>query len=499
MLFHSCFLYLIAFIGGTTIMMLEMVGFRMLAPYFGYSIYVSGSLLGIIMLALSVGYFFGGVLADRYKTLMPVYLVMLAAAGYTLLIILFYRPLLFNLSTLSLVTGTLLATFCIFAPPILLLSVISPYLVKYISTEGSVGKSAGRIMAISTVGSIIGVMLYSFYIIPELGLFKSLYIIMALILLPASLGLILRGKKSGFVLLLLFVPQLVPPFDDIPQRISRYNNMKVVLDTESRYSRIMVMENDEAIMVIPNILGPHSVFSKQSLMTGGYWDFLTLSGFISSPVHDILILGCGSGSSIRQYLAFFPEARIAALDIDEKMLEIGKVYFNLGGNPRIDFIADDARHYLRINERKFDVIAIDIYTGGPDVPFYCLTKEFFSQIRSRLTENGSFVMNVIDPKGTTVSEVIMNTAAMAFPSIFHFRANDLNTIMIGTAQPMSREEFTRRLKSNSNHILSSVVSTAIDTLKVHSQVASRIVFTDNLAPIEKMTHQQIHGLLAVRW
>ncbi len=159
----------VSFLGGALIMMVEMVGFRMLAPYFGYSVYVSGALLSVVMLALAFGYLVGGKWADKTSNDQPLYGIIFISALLVLVMLLFYQPFLNQLLSLSIITGSLVASFVLFTPSLFFMSMISPWLIKILAREGAIGTTAGTVYSISTIGSIAGTLLASFYLIPELG------------------------------------------------------------------------------------------------------------------------------------------------------------------------------------------------------------------------------------------------------------------------------------------------------------------------------------------
>ena len=127
---QAAWLYGTCFLTGGAILVLEVLGFRLLAPYFGSSVYVTGTLIGVVLAALSLGYVVGGALADRVPEPRVMYGAVLGAAGYLGLVLASYRTLLASLQTLGLVPGTLAATIVLFAPPMLALSIVSPYLVR---------------------------------------------------------------------------------------------------------------------------------------------------------------------------------------------------------------------------------------------------------------------------------------------------------------------------------------------------------------------------------
>ena len=183
-------LYLTSFLCGGVIMMLEILGFRLLPPYFGYSIYVWASLLGVVMVALSVGYYAGGFLADRRPHPRMPYLMITIAAAYNLLLLFSYPAILRFSMRLEPVAGSLLATLLLFGIPMTTLSTVSPFLIRLLAAHGSVGTVAGRIYAVSTIGSIAGTFLTSFYLIPTIGTRASLIVSFVTLTVVAGLGLL---------------------------------------------------------------------------------------------------------------------------------------------------------------------------------------------------------------------------------------------------------------------------------------------------------------------
>lgn len=183
-------LYLTSFLCGATIMVLEILGFRMLPPYFGASTAVWGALLGVVMVALTAGYYAGGWLADRAPRPRLVYLMVLGAAGYTLLVLASYREILGFAARLELVTGSLLASLLLFAVPLAALGTVSPFIIRLLAREGAVGTVAGHVYAVSTVGSIAGTFLTSFYLIPTVGIRASLGLALVTLAVVGGLGLV---------------------------------------------------------------------------------------------------------------------------------------------------------------------------------------------------------------------------------------------------------------------------------------------------------------------
>ena len=193
--YHLFLLYAVCFLAGGSIMTLEMLGFRLLAPYFGYSIYIWGSLIGIIMLALSCGYIIGGSVADRYPYPSILFGMILFAGLLTAIISFFYRSILLFCQNFGLIPGSIAATILLFAGPLIFLSSVSPFLIRLLAKENKVGTTAGRIYSLSTVGSIFGTFLASFWLIPSLGSHKTLIITVISLVLIGAGGLAFSKMK----------------------------------------------------------------------------------------------------------------------------------------------------------------------------------------------------------------------------------------------------------------------------------------------------------------
>lgn len=183
-------LYLTSFLCGATIMLLEMLGFRLLPPYFGYSITVWGTLLGVVMVALTAGYYAGGSLADRRPHGRTLYLLILAAAGYTLLLLFSYPAVLRYSARFDLLPGTILASVLLFAVPMGMLSTVSPFVIRLLAREDGIGSVAGTVYAVSTVGSIAGTVLTAFYLVPVIGTRATLVVAVVSLAVVGGVGVL---------------------------------------------------------------------------------------------------------------------------------------------------------------------------------------------------------------------------------------------------------------------------------------------------------------------
>lgn len=185
--------YLITFLGGGVFLALEIVASRVLAPYFGSSIYVWGSLLSVFLFALSVGYYIGGVLSDKWPSFKVLALVVFGASLFVLIIPLIQTPVsqMIVAWNLDLRISSLMACLIFFMLPSVLNGMISPYIIKLnVSRLKTIGQTVGNIYAISTIGSVAGALGVSFYLIPAIGTRAILYWSGILLIVTSLLSLL---------------------------------------------------------------------------------------------------------------------------------------------------------------------------------------------------------------------------------------------------------------------------------------------------------------------
>ena len=191
--------YGVAFLSGGVLLGLEIVASRILAPYFGNSVYVWGSLISVFLLALSIGYWLGGVLADRRPSLGTLALVLITAAVFILVLPLVYLPVGRFVSELNLEFrfSVLVISVLFFLVPSVLMGMVSPFAIKLSATAlEEIGRTSGRVYAISTLGSISGALAVSFFLIEWFGT-RVIVVVLGLVLLALSLICMIYDKKCA--------------------------------------------------------------------------------------------------------------------------------------------------------------------------------------------------------------------------------------------------------------------------------------------------------------
>jgi spermidine synthase len=490
--YHLFLLYAVCFLAGGSIMTLEMLGFRLLAPYYGYSIYVWGSLIGIIMAALSCGYVIGGSLADRFPLPSVLYGLIFFAALYIAIISFSYRPILLFCQRLGLIGGSISATFLLFAGPMILLSTVSPFVIRLLAKENKVGTTAGRIYSLSTVGSIFGTFLASFFLIPSFGSHKTLIITMTLLFLISIGGLAYSRWK--FALLFVILAPVVLNYPDPPYE------KNTVYARESPYSHIEVVKIGDGLCLKPQDNFCHSYYHPGRILTRAVWDYYCLGPLIIEDAKSALILGMGAGTSVRQFLHFWKDLQIDAVEIDPVIAQVATDMFSLPEqHDKLNVIIDDARVFLQTKPSKsYDIIEIDIFQGGVFIPFYLATQEFFSLCNKRLKPGGMMMMNVNilknrdegQAKGATLDGSIGNTISEIFPSVFYVKLKGGNVMLLAFKEHMSLETLAGLIRKAhaKSWEMRRLLSYSLKGVKKYEKQENSPILTDDLSPLAKLTY-----------
>ncbi len=497
----------LVFVGGVVSVGLEMCASRLLAPYFGTSLPIWAAVIGLVLLYLSVGYFVGGRLADRFPDARVLCALTTVAALWILLIPFISRPVLdWSVSGLtnenaSVFLSSLAAVLLLFSVPITLLGVVSPFAVRLsVDRVGSSGQSAGSLYALSTVGSILGAFLPVLVLIPAWGVRRTL-LAAAVALLAASIwGLRMPWRGIGAVpgalaLLPLLLPQVTPlgPLKSEPGLIyyqeSLYNYIQVVRAQDG--TRQLVLNEGQAIHSVYNPNRPNDV------LTGWYWDyFLAAPYFNPTPatqqVHRVAIIGLAGGTIAHQFTSVYGPVPIDGVEIDPAIVSVGRTYFAMN-EPNLHVHIADGRTYMRTTHETYDVVAIDAFQQ-PYIPFQLTTKEFFQEIRDHLSPNGVVCLNT----GHTLTDhrlvqAFVNTLKEVFPSVYTFDVpNTFNTEVFATMRPTSLDTFDANLAQvPSDSLLNTVASEVVPVGRVARAQPGGIVFSDDRAPVEQLTDQLI--------
>jgi len=472
---------------GAIVMAMELTAFRLYAPYFGNSIYVWGSMISVVMLALAVGYGLGGWLADRSNTDSGLYWVVFSSGVYQLAIVFVTRGLLLKLFPWGDFVGTVCATAVIFVPPMAALAITSPYVIRLLARAGHVGITAGRVFAVSTAGSIAGVLATSFWLVPRFGTRLTMEILCVASILLGAAGLLLRSKAAVSLFLplaLLLVAKAPPP----PPTI--------IWSGESVYNRILVRETDGLRWLVLNDPRYSQTTEKIGSATSGFYLDQFALGPLLVPAKNLLVLGMAAGGSIQVTRAVDPAIEVDAVEIDPQVVELASQFFALPRqDPRLHVHVADARPWLVAHPGQWDLVHVDLFQGGPWVPFYLTTVEFFQLVRSRMSDRGVLLLNVLDKsEKRELLGAIGATLQQVFPAVEVLPTEKGNYILFAFATPRSVAATTRRLaESRGPAWANDLAVKAAGNFQEFAAPAGAIIFTDDHAPIEGMTRRMLQA------
>ncbi len=440
------------FLAGSALLGLEIAASRVLAPYFGNSLYVWGALIGIVLAGLSTGYWVGGAIADRYPT--PRLLVaMLGAASLLVLAIPFADGWVLD----RLVDwdpgprlNPLLATIFLFGAQSVILGTVSPIAVRLKAHSlDQLGRTAGRLFAISTAGSIAGTFATSFWLIPELGTDQVLAsAAVALMLAAAAVALVERLALAGALALALAgasVGAVVARAPDKGGTVagSQLRNWSPVYrqqrdedrsgsleDTQSgytilhtkdsQYHRIAVVEDDDSRYLRFDSSFQSGMYVDDPFRTRfEYSDYLQLPFAYRPGTRRILYIGLGGGSAPKRTWRDFPATQIEVVELDPEVVDVAYEYFDVPRDPRLRVEVEDGRRFLANNDGPWDALVIDAFYSD-SIPFHLATREFLELARSRLAPGGVVSTNIIGAVRGTDSRLfrsMLRTYRTVFPTV----------------------------------------------------------------------------------
>lgn len=500
------YLLFTVFVSGMTTLAAELAAGRLIGNVFGTSNLVWASIIGLILIYLTLGYFLGGKWADKNPTPGAMYRI-LAWGAFTIGLVPYIAgPVLrsaataFEALSVGIMAGSFIAVLILFSVPITLLGAISPFAIRLsVDDTSKSGQVSGQIYAISTLGSFIGTFLPTLVTIPTIGTKLTFFVFGMFLLIVALVGLA-RFASQREMFKLIWMPALLAIVAALSAGQLLKNSAGQIYETESAYNYIQVQEaNGFTLLKLNDGQGIHSIYHPDTLNYGGPWEqFLVGPYFYANrkpqDIKRMAIVGLAAGTASRQATAVYGDIAIDGFELDEKIVEVGEKYFGLN-LPNLTVHIGDGRLNLERSPYKYDIIAVDAYRP-PYIPPHMTTQEFFTIIASHLTDDGVLTINVgsvpgdrrlIDGLATTISTVFPSIHIMDIPGT-------LNTMIFATKQPTIRENFSANLVAlasdpNIHPLLIASMSSTFANFKDGYQTTT--VFTDDLAPIEWIVNDMV--------
>jgi spermidine synthase len=469
----------------------EIAAARLMAPFFGASTIVWANTIAVVLVALSAGYWVGGRMADRRPDLRSLCGLVLGASVLLALVPIVAQPFLslsveaFDDVSLGAGFGSLLGVLALVAIPVLMLGAVSPWAIrlKLERLEDS-GETAGRMYAISTVGSLLGTFLSALLTIPLVGTQRTFLLFALALAVVATLGLGRRWAPAPLAVAAL----LALPIGTV--KAAEEGRVVHEAETEYQYARVIEREGGERTLELNEGQAIHSLYRPGTVLTDGYWDGFLVTPFAvrRDPPRRVAILGFAGGTTARAYARYFPEARIDGVEIDRELFDIGRRWFGLRPRPQLHEYAEDARPYLRRTSARYDAIFLDTYRQ-PYIPFYLSTREFFALARDRLTPDGVVVVNVGHPEGSDrLEKVLSATMAKAFRHVGRDPIEPTNTLLIGARRPVASGGLVRASRRLPAELRPLALRSAA---QLEPPLRGGAVYTDDRAPVEWLIDKSI--------
>jgi spermidine synthase len=426
---QKLFYFFSAFVTGAAVMTVEMSATRLLAPYFGTSLFVWTNVIGVIMVALALGYMWGGKMADKNPR-SELYFFWILITGIWVALIPFAAPFLLPLLSSGLGTleaslrwGSLIAVSLLVAFPMVLFGINVPFTVRLVAEKiQNIGTISGRVSMVSTVGSLIGTFLPAFILIPQLGTTKTFIFVGLVLFFLAAIGL------RNYILMVLGLLGcalfwFVPPV---------YAAEQLIASTESSYGYVFVTQNEEGVryLHIDNDIGVQSVYDPASVLPpqSFYYGYFGLLPALLEEPKEVLILGHAGGSFTRIFKNYYPNLKITGVELDPAVTAIAED--TMGFDPSsAEVVHGDARQYLLNTEKKFDLILVDTYHGA-NIPAHLATEEFFQLCQAHLQPGGLVALNAASTKGEFLDE-LKNSLALPFKEVVSYPIpQSFNTMLV---------------------------------------------------------------------
>ncbi len=516
-------LLLTAFVCGGAALALELTASRLLAPAFGTSMPVWSAIISSTMVYLALGYWLGGRLADQRPEPRLLFQIIGAAAAFTALIPVFGAPLVSGaaLATAQLSPGGIAGSFVVllllFAAPVTLLGAVSPFVLRLcIERAQEAGTVAGRVSALSTLGSLFGALLPALVLVPALGTRGTFVVIAATLAAVAVTGLAAL-RRGGDVLAVLVVTGACAGAAGRLVGQPILSREHLLVEVESPYNYIQVTDTYGARSMRlnePNAV--HSVYHPDRLFSGSVWDYASFAPafapeFAPPRVQRIAILGGGTGTQARQLSATYPGVHIDLVELDPELRDLALQHFGVAELPGVHPVAMDARQFLAASDRRYDLIIVDAYQV-PYIPFHLATAEFFALVASHLEPTGAIMVNSLRIRqAPELLDALCATVATALPSVYVVdvlpageRGTDVgNSLVFATRSSGDLADLRRNV-----HLILAPRGASKRDAKLFAGVRSKVrdkardcpggdrVLTDDHAPVEWLVHESWAGFLS---
>lgn len=410
------FLLVSLFLSGACCLVLEIVGTRLISPFYGSSIYTWSALITTTMVALAIGYAWGGRLGDRDPHL-TVFARLLQAASLTVAVIpLLREPVLRASAPLGVKLGAVAAAAVLVGPALVLLSALGPIATRLTATGAcDAGRRSGDAWAVSTLGSVMGAVLAGFVLIPHWPCSRILLATAAVLAALGALGSWLSARRLPLEQLATCAACLV-----FAIRAGVSPHSAVLRRAESLYGRIEVLDSDAKRYLLVNGTAQSAMETATGLSESEYDRAIEWTLALRPGAKKVLALGLGAG--------LLPTAleraglTVDAVEIDPEIVRTARDFFGYAPKGRV--LIGDARAALEAETGRWDLLVLDAF-GSESPPSHLFTAEAFARMRESMVPGGVLAVNLVtalDGPAGAPWRATYKTLSRAFPRVRAFAA-----------------------------------------------------------------------------
>ena len=427
---------LLIFCSGGIILGLEVLASRIMSPYFGVSLYIWAGILSVTLIGLSMGYYFGGIIAQRATKESVVYYFLMFPAITPVAIFLsrlVYPDFFQYLASVDLIVGSFIGCIVLLGVPLLLLSSMNPLLIALADSQSqsqAKGDSgAGKVFGISTIGSVAGVIGTAFILIPNIPNSKGILILAMLLGLLALLTTLVsppaqKRYKYNVIITSLVGITLCTGGLFFQRNNQEGANWHVIEEFPSFFNTIKVVDYEtgrgakERVYMQEGI--PQSVINTETgkSLLGVNYTLLNSAISAHSKAESALVLGVAGG--LVPVMLKERGFQVDAVDVNRKSFLIAEKYFNF--NPEgITTYIEDARTFANNCPRSYDIVFVDLYHSIAP-PDYLMTREFFYSLSQCINPDGILAMNTVQStQNSRPLELLQSTLLSVFTDLVMLR------------------------------------------------------------------------------
>jgi len=410
------------FITGACVLIIELMGTRILAPYFGSGIYTWSALIAVTLAALALGYSFGGRLADRLPRANILYNLCLAAGLWTLSTPMLARPLLpMVIQIPDIRIGVLLSSFILYFPSLFMLGAIGPFVIRLMTrTREAVGSVSGLVFSVSTIGSLLGALGTGFILIPNYGALAIFAFCGSMLLALAILGNF-RPKFIGYALVMISL--VVSLLILTGKKPDSETSIEILEQTPSFYGQLQVIRIHGEKSLLVDGIGQNYVFNDDIYSTQ-YISFISaLPALRHTPVtpdQKALVIGMGAGQlpMLLQQQGLY----VDAVEIDPKVGKMAEKHFDFH-LPAEQVHYMDGRLFLLRSKDAYEYIAIDAFSAE-QIASHLVTAEALAETKARMTDAGVLAINVTSVTTGKDIAALQHTLQAVFTNVRTFSLDD---------------------------------------------------------------------------